>query len=366
MNPQSSFIKHRLHLDIWLLMALLALTAFGIMILYSASEANMVLVQKQLLRFTIGLSIMFVFAQIPSRYYLAWAPWFYLASLTLLIFVLIIGHIGKGAQRWLNLGLFRFQPSEFMKLAVPMMLAWYLNFEPLPPKGRTLLVCSAILGVPVILTAIEPDLGTAIVITLAGGGVMILAGLRWRILAYLALVSALAAPMLWHWMHTYQKERVLTFFNPERDPLGAGYHIIQSKIAIGSGGFWGKGWMQGTQAHLQFLPEHATDFIFALCGEEFGFLGCILLIMLFAWVISRCLSISVHGKDSFSRLLAGSLTLTFFCSVAINIGMVSGLLPVVGLPLPLISYGGTSMVTFMAFFGIIMSIHSQKQLIDRQ
>ena len=282
----------------------------------------------------------------------------------LLIATLIFGHTGKGAQRWLSLGVVKFQPSEVMKLAVPMMLAWFFNDKQLPPSLGTLFLASFMLIVPVGLTAIQPDLGTAIIIASCGAAVFVLAGISWRIIITLLIAAFFSLPVLWHFfMHDYQRERVLTFLSPERDPLGSGYHIIQSKIAIGSGGIFGKGWLNGTQSHLQFLPEHATDFIFAVCGEEFGLIGGISLVILFLILVLRGLRISTVGQDTFSRLLAGSISLMFFISFFVNIGMVSGILPVVGLPLPLVSYGGTSMVTIMAGFGIIMSVYTHRKLL---
>jgi rod shape determining protein RodA len=243
------------------------------------------------------------------------------------------------------------------------MLAWYLNDKYLPPSGKTILTCSAILLIPVIMIAKQPDLGTAIIIAFTGIFVLLLAGIRWKLIWSILGSIAIFLPILWHFMHAYQKNRILTFLDPTRDPRGAGYHIIQSKIAIGSGGFWGEGWLHGTQTHLQFLPEHSTDFIFGVCGEELGFIGCILLLSIFMYIICRGLYISRNAHDTFTRLLAGSLSLTFFISFFVNIGMVIGVLPVVGLPLPLVSYGGSSLVTLMAGFGIIMSVQTHKKLI---
>ena len=250
-----------------------------------------------------------------------------------------------------------------MKIAMPMMLAWYLKDKNLPPDRKTLSMSLIILLVPVFIIAKQPDLGTALIIAATGIFVILLTGINWKLIGGSIIAIAIGVPFIWHFMHYYQKNRILTFLNPERDPLGSGYHIIQSKIAIGSGGFLGKGWLHGSQTHLQFLPEHSTDFIFAVCGEELGFIGCIVLIGLFTYLVARGLYISNRAQDTFDRLLAGSLILTFFLSFLVNIGMVIGLLPVVGLPLPLVSYGGSSIVTLMAGFGIIMSIHTHRKLL---
>jgi rod shape determining protein RodA len=302
-------------------------------------------------------------ATIHPRHMQHWAPWLFGIGIGLLALVLLFGVIGKGAQRWINLGLFRFQPSEIMKIGVPMMVAWYLADKPLPPNRLTLAISGAMVLIPVALIIKQPDLGTALLIASAGMFVLLLGGISWRLLGALAVVVAACTPILWYLLHEYQRQRVLTFINPERDPLGAGYHIIQSKIAIGSGGPYGKGWLNGTQSHLDFIPERSTDFVFAVYGEEFGFLGEMALLGLYLFVVMRGLYIANQAQDTFSRLLAGSLTLTFFVYVFVNIGMVSGILPVVGLPLPLISYGGTSMVTLMAAFGILMSIHTHRRLL---
>ncbi|OAI46323.1 rod shape-determining protein RodA [Gammaproteobacteria bacterium SCGC AG-212-F23] len=352
-----------LHIDPYLLTSVLLLLSMGLLILYSAGNQNLQVMQQQLLHIGFALFIMILFAQITPTTYQRWAPWLYGLSLVLLVAVLIVGHIGKGAQRWLNLGILHLQPSEMMKLAIPMCLAWQCHKLHLPISGKTIWQACVIILIPVVLTAKQPDLGTAILLAVAGASVLFFAGLRFKVVAILSSVFVVFAPIAWHFMHTYQKQRVLTFFNPERDPLGTGYHIIQSKIAIGSGGFFGKGWLAGTQSHLHFLPEHSTDFIFAVCGEEFGFLGSIILIILFMLMIARGLYITMHAQDTFTRLLAGSLTLTTFVSFFINMGMVIGILPVVGIPLPLISYGGSSMVTFMASFGILMSIQMHRKLL---
>lgn len=352
-----------LHLDPYLTWGLLALASLGLIILYSASNQDAMVLFRQVTRFAIAFLLLLTLAQIPPNKYQAWAPWLFTITLCLLLGVLLMGIIGKGAQRWLSVGILRFQPSELMKLIFPMMLAWYLHEKHLPPSKRELGVILLLLAIPVALIAKQPDLGTALLIACSGICVVFLAGIGWRIIALLFFMAASGAPILWHYMHAYQRERVLTFLNPERDPLGSGYHIIQSKIAIGSGGIIGKGWLHGTQSHLKFLPEHATDFIFGVCGEELGLLGGLLLLLIYTLITVRGLYISVHAQNTFSRLLAGGLTLTFFISAYINMGMVVGILPVVGLPLPLVSYGGTSMVTMIASFGILMSIHTHRKLI---
>lgn len=351
-----------LHIDPPLLVLLLLLSAIGLFILFSASNGNALIVEKQAIRFTFAFIVMLIFAQISPQRYHQWAPWIFAIGLILLIIVLFAGRMDKGARRWLDFGFFNFQPSEIMKLALPIVLARYLSNKELPPKATTLFFCCILLAVPVILTAKEPDLGTAIIIATSGLCVLLLAGLSWRLIFSFLFLGTLSMPILWHFMHTYQKERVLTFLNPERDPLGSGYHIIQSKIAIGSGGLFGKGWLQGTQSHLHFLPAHATDFIFAVNGEELGFIGCFLLLLLFIVIFARCFYISSQAQDTFTRLLAGSLSLTFIISAFVNIGMVIGILPVVGVPLPLISYGGSSMVILMTGFGMIMSVHTHRKL----
>lgn len=353
----------RLHLDMGLLCCIALLLGFGFVMLYSADDAHMALVQKQSVRLSIGLGSLLVLAQIPPQRYRQWAPWLFVLSVLMLVLVSLMGHIGKGAQRWLHLGIFTFEPSEILKLTLPLVLAWFLHQHPLPVRGRTLLICSGIIAFPTLLVAMQPDLGTAILLACTSLAVLILAGMRWRIVGFGVLVLAAALPILWHHMHSYQRQRVLTFLNPEADPLGSGYHIIQSKIAIGSGGLWGKGWLLGTQSHLNFLPEHATDFIFAVCGEEFGLIGSLLLIVLILALTYRMLIMASCAQDTFSRLLAGALAANFFVATFVNIGMVSGLLPVVGVPFPLVSYGGTTLVTELASFGIIMSIHTHRKLI---
>jgi len=363
-SPKESFC-YSIHIDSTLFTLLLLLMTIGLVVLYSAGNQSMVQLTNQAIRLGIALVVMVVFAQIPPNKYYQWIPTIFVFGIGLLIAVDIIGHIGKGAQRWLSLGPVRFQPSEIMKLAAPMILAWYLHDKSLPPTIKILLVTSILLLIPVMLVAKQPDLGTAILIAAAGASVLLLAGLGWRLIAITSAVLLASLPVVWYFMHDFQRQRVLTLFDPERDPLGAGYHIIQSKIAIGSGGMFGKGWLHGTQSQLQFLPEHSTDFIFAVAAEEFGFMGSIALLVLLLSIVGRGLYISMQAQDTFSRLLAGSISLTFFICFYVNMSMVSGILPVVGIPLPLISYGGTSMVTIMAGFGILMSIHTHRQLLRR-
>ncbi len=360
---KQTWLQRNLHLDGSLLIALLLLSGMGLGILYSAFDQSLAEVQRQLMRLGVAFAAMLFMAQIPPSTLRRWAPWIFLIGVLMLVAVLLVGVSSKGAQRWLDFGILRFQPSELMKLALPIMVAWYLCRHPLPPDWKRVAVSLILIMIPTLLIVRQPDLGTSILVAASGLFVLYLAGLRWRYMLGAATAVLAAAPLLWfHGMRDYQRERVLTFLNPERDPLGAGYHIIQSKIALGSGGSYGKGWLNGTQAHLEFLPERHTDFVFAVLGEEFGLFGVMVLLALYAFIIGRGLYIAVNAQDSFSRTLAGSLALTFFVYIFVNIGMVSGLLPVVGLPLPLISYGGTSMVTLMAGFGMLMSIHTHRKL----
>ncbi len=352
------------HLDLPLLLGIIILSIVGLVILYSASGQNEAIIIRQLMRLALAFTVMMIVAQIPPHHIQLWAPWAFGAGLLLLAAVLLFGEEGKGAQRWLDLGFFRFQPSEVMKLAVPIMVAWYLADNPLPPSLKHILFACLLIIVPVLLIAKQPDLGTSLLIASSGIFVLLLAGIRWKHFSLFLALIATCAPLLWLNLHEYQRVRVMTFLNPENDPLGAGYHIIQSKIAIGSGGLYGKGWLNGTQSHLEFLPERTTDFIFSVFSEEFGFIGVICLLALYLFIVIRGLYIATQAQGTFTRLLGGSLILTFFVYTFVNIGMVSGLLPVVGLPLPLVSYGGTSMVTMMAGFGILMSIHTHRRLLS--
>ncbi len=356
----------KIHLDWPLLLIMGLLIIFGLIVLYSASGESEAMMQRQVIRLAVALGFMLVIAQIPTRVFRAWAMPLFVVGVLLLVAVLFYGTIGKGAQRWINFGFFRFQPSEIMKLAMPLMLAWYFDQRRLPPKKRELLVAALVILVPTALIARQPDLGTSLLIASSGVFVVFLAGIRWRDIFALTISLAIYIPIHWNYfMLDYQRARVQTFLNPESDPLGAGYHIIQSKIAIGSGGVYGKGWLNGTQSQLDFLPERHTDFIFSVLAEEFGLLGVMLLLSLYLAIIGRCMFLASQAQDSFSRLSIGALTLIFFTYVLVNVGMVSGLLPVVGLPLPLISYGGTSLVTLMAGFGVIMSLHTHRRLHSR-
>lgn len=352
-----------IHIDVTLLSLLFLLSAVGLFVLYSASSQSLRTIEVQFSHMMLAFGIMFLFAQIPPVSLQRSALWIYLIGIIFLVVVLIIGHIGKGAQRWLNVGIMRFQPAELMKLAIPLVLAWYYHRIQLPIKFKSAVIAIPLIFVPAILTAKQPDLGTAILLVAAGASVLVLAGLSFRFILTTLTGLAIFIPFTWYLLHDYQRQRVLTFLNPERDPLGSGYHIIQSKIAIGSGGLFGKGWLNGTQSSLHFLPEHSTDFIFAVCGEEFGFVGSLILIVIFMLIVARGFYITVNAQDTFSRLMAGSITFTFFLSFFINMGMVTGILPVVGIPLPLVSYGGSSMVTMMASFGILMSIQTHRKLV---
>ncbi|GAA0210353.1 MULTISPECIES: rod shape-determining protein RodA [Kangiella] len=357
-----SSLLWRLHIDVPLLFGLCALMGFSLLVVYSAGGESLALVEKQLVRFGAGMVVMLMLAQVSPRTLKEWAPLFFVVGIGFLLAVLFFGESSKGAQRWIDIGV-RFQPSEIMKLAVPIMVAAFLADKALPPSFKHLVISLALVLTPTVLIMIQPDLGTSLLIAASGFFVIFFAGLRWKYIVSALGIAAILAPIMWYFtMEEYQKGRVLTFLNPESDPLGSGYHIIQSQIAIGSGGLYGKGWLNGTQSQLEFLPERHTDFIFAVLGEEFGLIGIIILLAIYLFVIWRGLYISLQGQDSFSRLLGAALTLTFFVYLFVNIGMVSGLLPVVGLPLPLISYGGTSIVTLMASFGILMSIQTHRRL----
>ena len=366
-NPQRfslTKVLRIIHIDALLLFGLLVLLGVGLMVLYSAGDQSTALIIRQLVRLGTAFFVLLVLANIhpdrmrDSSYIL------YGIGLILLVAVLVFGHEGKGAQRWLDLGFFRFQPSELMKLAVPLLVARYLAEYPLPPTVWRLIIGLIMIILPSLLIAKQPDLGTALLIASSGLIVVFLSGISWRIILGFITVCAAALPVLWYVMHDYQRQRVLTFINPESDPLGAGYHIIQSKIAIGSGGLFGRGWLEGTQSHLAFLPERSTDFIFAVIAEEFGLVGVGLLLTLYLLVAARGIYIASQAQTSFARLLAGSISITFLVYVFVNVGMVTGLLPVVGVPLPLISYGGTSMVTLLAGFGILMSIHTHRRMMS--
>lgn len=353
----------RLHLDLLLLLLLTGVGAIGLVVLYSASGHSMATVINQAERLLLGLGVMTVAAQATPEMYRAMAPWLYAVTTLLLVAVLVLGDHAKGAQRWLDFGVIRFQPSEFMKLAMPLCVASFLHGRPLPPSPSTILITLALIGTPTLLIAVQPDLGTALLIVAAGGFALYFGGLGYRWILGAVVALAAAAPILWTRLHDYQRQRVLTFLDPETDPLGTGYHITQSKIAIGSGGLFGKGWLNGTQAKLDFLPESHTDFIFAVYSEELGLMGVLFLLGLYLAIVGRCLYIAVRAQDTFQRLLAGALGMTFFIYIFINMGMVIGLMPVVGVPLPLVSYGGTSMVSLLAGFGMLMSIQTHRKLL---
>ncbi len=350
-------------IDVPLLVILILIVGIGFVVLYSALAADAGLLARQGLRFGLGLAAFLFFSQIPPRYLRIFTPWVFFLGVGLLLIVMVEGEIGKGAQRWLDLGFVRFQPSELLKLAAPMMVAWFMHERRLPPTFLQVVTMTLIVLVPALLIVEQPDLGTAMLVLAAGGLTILLAGISFRVMIAVGLLGAAAVPLLWAYMRDYQRARVFTFLNPESDPLGTGYNTIQAKIAIGSGGLFGKGWMNGTQAHLEFLPERSTDFIFAVMGEEFGLLGLLLLLVLYIALVGRGLYIAVEAQDTFTRLLAGALSLTFFFYVFVNAGMVSGLLPIVGVPLPLVSAGGTSMVTLMAGFGMLAAIHAHRKLL---
>lgn len=349
-------------LDGPLFAALLLLCGMSLVILYSAGGGNMDLIWRQFVRLSIALFAMVMVSFVSIDTLKRWSPHVYLAGLVLLGMVLAVGIIGKGAQRWLDLGVVRFQPAEVMKLGVPMMIAWIMTRKPLPASPLTIVIATAAVLTPTALVVLQPDLGTSILIAMSGLLVIFVAGLGWQYIVATAGLILAAAPLMWFNLHSYQQQRIRTLFDPYSDPLGAGYHTIQSTIAVGAGGVYGKGWLAGTQSQLEFIPERSTDFIFAVFAEEFGLLGSIMLLLIYLFIVGRCLIIAFNAGDSYSRLLGSSLALTFFVYVFVNIGMVAGILPVVGVPLPLISYGGTSMVTLMAGFGILMSIHSNKRL----
>lgn len=364
MQRRASLLQ-RMHIDAVLLLLLLTLAAGSLFILYSASGKNVDLLVKQATSFGIGLGVMLVIAQFEPRFMARWVPLAYLAVVGLLLAVEFVGYTAMGATRWINIpGVIRFQPSEFMKIIMPMTIAWYLSARSLPPGIKHTAISLAMIVVPFVLILKQPDLGTSLLVMVSGAFVLFIAGLRWRwIFGAAAALVPIAIAMWYFVLHNYQKQRVLTFLDPESDPLGTGWNIIQSKAAIGSGGVFGKGWLQGTQSHLDFLPESHTDFIIAVLAEEFGLVGVCLLLLVYLLLIARGLTITVQAQTLFGKLLAGALTMTFFIYVFINIGMVSGLLPVVGVPLPFISYGGTSLVTLLSGFGVLMSIHTHRKWI---
>ncbi len=352
------------HIDAPLLVAVLMLMAVGLVAIYSGSNQSLARVSSQMINMLVALGIMYAFANIPIHYLKRIALPLYVLGVLLLVCVALFGEFVNGARRWLDVGVTRIQPSELMKIAVPLMLAWYFDRYEVTLKFKNYIVAAVLLAIPVALIVRQPDLGTALLVSAAGCYVLFLAGLSWRVIVGIAVAGAASLPSLWSAMRDYQRQRILTLIDPTQDPLGAGYHTIQSTIAVGSGGILGKGWLQGTQTHLDFIPERTTDFIFAVYSEEFGLLGNLLLVVLFLLVIARGMVITANAPTMFTRLLAGAITLIFFTYVFVNMGMVSGILPVVGVPLPLISYGGTALVTICLGLGILMSIQTHKKLVQ--
>jgi rod shape determining protein RodA len=352
------------HVDGQLLGAVLLLMAVGLIVIFSGSNQSVARVSSQLLNMLVALGVLYLFANIPPHYLMRIALPLYVLGVLLLVCVALFGDIVNGARRWLYIGLTRIQPSEIMKIAVPLMLAWYFDRYEATLKLKNYIIAVALLVIPVAMIVKQPDLGTALLVSAAGCYVLFLAGLSWRVIIGLAVAGAASLPFMWSIMHDYQRQRILTLIDPTQDPLGAGYHTIQSTIAVGSGGILGKGWLQGTQTHLDFIPERTTDFIFAVFSEEFGLLGNMLLLFLFLLVLARGIVITANAPTPFTRLLGGAVTLTFFTYAFVNMGMVSGILPVVGVPLPLVSYGGTSLVTICLGLGILMSIQTHKKLVQ--
>jgi rod shape determining protein RodA len=367
--PRSGLMKQRnagfgdaIHLDMPMLLLLLIISAFGLLILYSAVGQQIEPVISQGMKILVGLVAMVVIAQISPIVYMRLAPWIFLIGLIALVLVYFLGVEVKGSRRWLRIpGIVTFQPSEIMKLMLPLILAWYFQDRHLPPKIRHVFWSLMIIVIPVMLIAFQPDLGTSLIIATSGLFVLLLAGVSWRLVFSAIGLGILTAPALWFVLRDYQQQRILTLFDPERDPLGSGWNIIQSKTAIGSGGLFGKGLFEGTQSNLDFLPESQTDFIVAVLGEELGLVGIVALLILYLLLIGRGVMLSVQAQDTFGRLLSGSITFTFFVYVFVNMGMVSGILPVVGVPLPFVSYGGTSILTLFLGFGVLMSVHTHRR-----
>ena len=354
------FLRFTRTLDLPLLCALLMLMVFGLMVLYSAGNENRTLVIAQGARYVVGLGAMWLLSRITPAQLRSVTPLVFIGSLLPLLLVLVIGQ-GRHGNLWINLGIFYFQPSEVLKLSLPMGVAWYLQNERLPPRFLTVLIAGAIIALPTLLILLQPDFGTAMLVALSGGFVLYLAGLHWGWFATAGASVAAAAPVAWLWfLRPYQKDRILNFLEPERDPLGTGWNIIQSKIAIGSGHWLGQGWGQGTQSHLDYLPEHTTDFIFAVLSEEFGWAGVAFVLALYIFIVGRCLWIASEARDTYSRLLAGALGMAFSVYVIVNGGMIAGLLPVVGVPMPLLSYGGTAAVSLLAGLGVVMGMKERR------
>lgn len=363
---QKSTLWTRIHVDPTFFILISALLVYSALVIWSASGQDPGMMERKLGQIAMGVVIMLVMAQIPPRVYEGWAPYLYILCVILLIAVDAFGHISKGAQRWLDLGVVRFQPSEIAKIAVPLMVARFINRDVCPPTLKNTAIALVLIFMPTLLVAAQPDLGTAILIASSGLFVLFLSGMSWKLILVAVMLVAAFIPVLWFFlMHDYQRDRVMMLLDPESDPLGAGYHIIQSKIAIGSGGLRGKGWLHGTQSQLEFLPERHTDFIFAVLAEELGLVGVLVLLVLYILVIMRGLLMAARAQTTFGRVMAGGLMLIFFVYVFVNIGMVSGILPVVGVPLPLVSYGGSALIVLMAGFGIIMSIHTHRKLLSK-
>jgi rod shape determining protein RodA len=356
------FSGRTLHLDGPLVIALLFLSALGLVVIFSASDQDWEVMMRQAIRLGVSLFAMVILAQVSPETLRRLSPHLFLIGLAALLGVLFVGVAAKGAQRWLDLGLVRFQPSELMKLAVPMAVAWLLTRGRLPPGFTMVLAAVMVTLIPAGLVVVQPDLGTAIMLIVSGMIVVFLAGIRWHHIMMLFAALAALAPFLWSRLDGYQQQRIVTLFDPFADPLGSGYQTIQAQIAIGSAGVWGKGWLEGSQSHLEFIPERSTDFIFAVFAEEFGLIGVLMLVILYLFIVARCLVMAYHTRETYSRLLMGALALTFFFYLFVNLGMVSGILPIVGVPLPLVSYGGTSMLTLMAGFGMIMGMHARRRL----
>ncbi|ASN86484.1 MULTISPECIES: peptidoglycan glycosyltransferase MrdB [Pectobacterium] len=365
-SQQKGSFWAKIHIDLPFLLCILALLGYSLFVLWSASGQDIGMMERKVVQIVLGFTVMIVMAQIPPRVYEGWAPYLYIVCVILLLIVDIFGQISKGAQRWLDLGFIRFQPSEIAKIAVPLMVARFINRDMCPPSLKNTAIALVLIFVPTLLVAAQPDLGTSILVALSGLFVLFLAGMSWRLIGIAVLLLAAFIPILWFFlMHDYQRARVMMLLDPESDPLGAGYHIIQSKIAIGSGGLSGKGWLHGTQSQLEFLPERHTDFIFAVLSEELGLIGVLILLAMYLFMIMRGLVIAANAQTSFGRVMVGGLMLILFFYVFVNIGMVSGILPVVGVPLPLVSYGGSALVVLMAGFGIVMSIHTHRKLLSK-
>ncbi|ADP11921.1 cell wall shape-determining protein [Erwinia sp. Ejp617] len=365
-SHQKKTLWARIHIDPLFCLIIAALLVYSALVMWSASGQDPGMMERKLAQICMGVVVMLVMAQIPPRVYEGWAPYLYILCVVLLIAVDAFGQISKGAQRWLDLGVVRFQPSEIAKIAVPLMVARFINRDICPPTLKNTAIALILIFLPTLLVAAQPDLGTSILIAASGLFVLFLSGMSWKLIAVAVLLLAAFIPVLWFFlMHDYQRDRVMMLLNPESDPLGAGYHIIQSKIAIGSGGLPGKGWLHGTQSQLEFLPERHTDFIFAVLAEELGLVGVLVLLILYVMLILRGLVMAARAQTTFGRVMAGGMMLIFFVYVFVNIGMVSGILPVVGVPLPLVSYGGSALIVLMAGFGIIMSIHTHRKLLSK-